>query len=399
MTSLPRGVRLSAGDLGRLGLLGLRTRPGRVSLSAFGIAIGIATMIAVTAIPASGQRALMDQLTALGTNLLQASPQETPDGPVPFPPESVDMVARIGPVSLASAVANTHAEISRNDRDREQDFTGIAVLAARLNLPEALHARLRAGHFLTQATAALPTVVLGADAALRLGFDRLPADRPPQVFIGDRWFSVIGILQPIPLSPDIDSTALVGWPAAEDQLGFDGRPTVIYARAVEAQIDAVREVMARTINPAAPGTVAVSRPSDALAAKRATESTLSTLFLGLAAVALLVGGIGVANTMVVAVLERRHEIGLRRALGASRSQIRTQFVIESVVMAFAGGGTGLLLGTAATIGYARYHHWPAVVPLVAAGIGLGAAVLIGAMAGLYPAVRAARLSPTAALSG
>ncbi|GLZ01190.1 ABC transporter permease [Actinoplanes sp. NBRC 103695] len=399
MTPLPRTVRLSPWDLGRLGLLGIRTRPGRVGLSAFGIAIGIATMIAVTAIPASGQRALMDQLSALGTNLLQASPQETPQGAVPFPPESVDMVARIGPVSIASAVANTHTKISRSDRNGEQDFAGIAVLATRLNLPEALHLRLRAGRFLNQATAALPTVVLGADAAIQLGFDHLTADPPPQVFIGGRWFTVIGILEPIPLAPDIDSTALVGWPAAESQLGFDGQPTVIYTRAAEAQIDAVREVMARTINPAAPGSVTVSRPSDALAAKRATESTLSTLFLGLAAVALLVGGIGVANTMVVAVLERRHEIGLRRALGASRGQVRIQFVIESVVMAFAGGGAGLLLGVAATIGYARYQHWPVVIPLASAGIGLGAAVVIGAVAGLYPAVRAARLSPTEALAG
>jgi putative ABC transport system permease protein len=402
MSQLPEPVRLAPPDLLRLGFLGVRTRPVRAGLSALGIAIGIATMIVVTAIPASGQRALLDRLTALGTNVLQATvpPDQQSGPPLTLPAESVDMVARIGPVTVASAVANTHATVARSDRDGKDDVTGIAVLASKLNLLQAINATVQSGRYLDAATAQFPTVVLGSVAASRLGFADLPANLPaPQIYLNDRWFTVIGILDPTPLSPDIDRAVLVGWPIAQVQLRFDGHPTVIYVQADESRLEAVRAVLPPTINPANPAAVRVTRPSDALAAKRATQNTFSALFLGLAGVALLVGGIGVANTMVVSVLERRREIGLRRALGATRGQIRGQFLTESVVLAVLGGVLGVLLGALATVGYTAYQHWPTIISAAVAADGLGGTVLVGMIAGAYPAIRAARLTPTEALTG
>jgi len=400
--SAMRPARLAPLDLLALGLIGIRTRRARAALSAVGIAIGVATMIVVTGIPASSERALLQELAALGTNMLQATP--APSGlaqgePPKLPEESVAMVGRIGPVLSVSAVANTHAVVRRSDLTDPRDGSGLTVLASRLDLLETIDAHILAGRFLDPSAQAFPTVVLGSVAAARLGFPSLPVTGPPlQVMIANRWFSVIGILARTPLSPDIDRAALVSWDAARSELGFDGHPTVIYVRTREPAIEAVRGVLPATIFPEQPSQVLVSRPSDALTAKRATESAFSALLLGLALVALLVGGVGVANTMVISVLERRAEIGLRRALGASRGQIRAQFLIESTILSFLGGTAGALLGVLGTVAYATGHGWPVAVPLSTVAAGLGGAVLVGILAGAYPSIRAARLTPTAALA-
>ncbi|MCX4993622.1 ABC transporter permease [Streptomyces sp. NBC_00568] len=397
----PTTVRLTPLDLLGLGLLGIRTRKVRAALSALGISIGIATMIIVTAIPASSQKALMQQLSALGTNLLraQAMPEQGSSKPGSLPVESVEMVERIGPVDRASAVANTNVPVYRSDRVDPADYAGLSVLAVRRNLLQTVGGTVASGRFLNRDSDRFPTVVLGALAARRLGFSAMhPGEPAPQIRLADRWFTVIGTLRPVPLAEDLDRAVLVSWQAARSQLDFDGRPTVVYTRADESAVESVRAVLPATINPQTPGLVQVSRPSDALAAKRATESAFSALFFGLAGVALLVGGIGVANTMVISVLERRREIGLRRALGANRGQIRGQFLTESVVLSGLGGAAGVLLGCAAAIAYASFRHWPPVIPAMAVAAGLGGAVFVGVIAGVYPAIRASRLTPTEALA-
>ncbi|MFC6897624.1 ABC transporter permease [Nonomuraea dietziae] len=250
------------------------------------------------------------------------------------------------------------------------------------------------GTWLNDATSRQPAVVLGARAAERLGITRTGV----RVWMGGRWFTVIGILGPMPLAPEIERSALVGFPVAEEELGFDGHPTTLYERSAEEAVEGVREVLPRTVNPENPSEVEVSRPSDALAAKAAASGAFTNLLLGLGAVALLVGGVGVANTMVISVLERRKEIGLRRSLGATRGQVRVQFLSESLLLSALGGVAGAILGALATIGYALSQGWPPVVPPWSIGGAVGATLVIGTVAGLYPAMRAARLSPTVALS-
>ncbi|NUT47013.1 MAG: ABC transporter permease [Saccharothrix sp.] len=370
----------------------MRTRPLRAVLSALGIAIGVAAVVAVIGIPASGRQALQDQLDRLGTNLLRAEPGRTLLGvDAKLPKTAVAMAERIGPVRAAGGVGKTGHTVRRTDRVPEEETSGLAVLAAEPDLLDVLQGQPEQGRFLDQDT---PGVVLGSVAATRLGIDR-PG---PPVWIDGRWFTVVGILRPMPLHPEIERSVLVGWLTAERELGFDGYPGTVYVRAEDASVEAVREVLGRTLNPERPNEVSVARPADALAAKRLAESSFSALFLGLGGVALLVGGVGVANTMVISVLERRREIGLRRALGATRRQVRGQFLAESVLLSGLGGLVGVLVGVVVTTGYSASQSWPAVVPLPALLGGVGVAMVVGAVAGAYPAMRAARLSPAEALA-
>lgn len=387
---------MAPGDLLRVGSVGLRTRRLRTGLSGLGIAIGIAAMVAVLGISSSSKADLLAQLDRLGTNLLTVSPGQTLFGEdASLPKESVGMIGRIGPVESVSATGTVSASVRRSDLIPAQQTGGIAVRAARSDLLGVLGGAVRSGRFLDAATEQYPAVVLGSVAAERLGIDR--ADPSVLVLVGDQWFTVVGILDPVALAPEIDRSALVGFPAAESLLGFSGNPTTIYTRSAEEFVDAVRDVLPATANPANPEEVKVSRPSDALAAQAATKTAFTALLLGLGAVALLVGGVGIANVMVISVLERRPEIGLRRALGATRGQIRTQFLSESLLLSVLGGLAGAGLGASVTWAYASSRDWTVVVPALSLAAALGAALAIGGVAGLYPAVRAARLSPTEAL--
>ncbi|GGS72385.1 ABC transporter permease [Planobispora rosea] len=391
----PVPARLRPSDVLRVGASGLRTRPTRVILSALGIAIGIATMIAVIGISSSSREQLLRQLDRLGTNLLTVSPGQTMFGEeARLPTTALDMVERIGPVRTASATGAVGTGVRRTDRIPEAVTGGLTVQAATTGLLTTLEGGVAEGTWLNAATERQPAVVLGSTAAERLGITRTGV----RVWMGDRWFTVIGILKPMPLAPEIERSALVGFPVAERLLGFDGHPTTIYERSEEEAVEAVRAVLPRTVNPENPGEVQVSRPSDALAARAAAAGAFTSLLLGLGAVALLVGGVGVANTMVISVLERRREIGLRRSLGATRGQVRVQFLAESLLLSALGGVAGTALGALATAGYALSRDWPPVVPPWAVGGAVGATLLIGTVAGIYPAMRAARMSPTAALS-
>ena len=398
MTTALEPARLLPTDIVRLAAYGLRARPLRVVLSALGIAIGIAAMIAVVGISTSSRAQLNQLLGELGTNLLSAGPGTTMFGDAAvLEPESVAMVGRIDGVEAVSAIGLlADAKVYRNDRIPESQSGGIAVFAARLNLLDTVKAEIAAGSWLNAATATYPTVVLGSRAAARLGIGPSLIGQP--IWLGGRWFTVVGILEPVSLVPMLDLCALIGWPGGETFLDFEGDITTLYVRTEPAAVEPVRNLLARAANPERPNEVDVSRPSDALAAEAAADLAFTGLLLGLGAVALLVGGIGVANTMVISVLERRAEIGLRRSQGATRGHIRLQFLGEALLLALLGGGAGILLGGLVTAGYARLQGWPVDIPLWVAAGGMSATLLIGGLAGLYPAMRAARLEPTEALS-
>ena len=384
-------------DVVRVSLYGLRSRPLRVVLSALGIAIGIAAMVGVVGISASSTNELDRRLSALGTNLLTVGPGPGFGGPsVHLPDTAVGMIAAMPGVETVSAVGRTDARVYRNDHVPAGRTGGIVTYAARTDLPAVAGARVATGTWLTDATGRYPVVVLGRVAADRLA--TAAAGAGAQVWLGGRWFTVIGILASNELLPDLDYGAFVGWPVAQTELGFDGHPTTIYTRARESAVPVVQPLLGATANPENPGGTEVSRPSDVLVAKQATERTLRALLLGLGAVALLVGGVGVVNTMVISVLERRSEIGLRRALGATRGRIRTQFLAEALLLALLGGVAGVVLGAGLTAAFAGYQAWATVVPSWAMAGAVGATLVIGGLAGFYPAVRAARMSPTEALA-
>jgi putative ABC transport system permease protein len=403
----PSPARLRLTDLARLAAVGLRTRKLRAALSALGIAIGVAAIVAVLGVSASSSAGLQAEISALGTNLLTVENGQTlTGGTAELPVAAPAMIGRLPGVTNVQSTA-TISGISGNGVNAYRtplipaiDTNGLSVDAASLGLPTASGTSIAQGEFLNPATARQPVCVLGAAAAAYLGIDRIwPGERIwiTQAGAGGMWFYVAGILHPDTLAPQIDSSVLVGYPAARQYLGLDGNPSTIYVRAATSQVTAVDNLLAAQANPESPGQVQVSQPSAALTAQLDAAGAFNTLFLGLGAVALLVGAIGVANIMVISVLERRSEIGLRRALGATRGQIRAQFLSEAIVLALAGGAAGALAGAVATASYAHAKGWLTVIPLEAWAGGLGAALLIGAIAGLWPALQAARMSPTQAL--
>jgi putative ABC transport system permease protein len=390
--------RLRPSDLGRVASVGLRTRRLRAGLSALGIAIGVASIVAVLGLSASSQAGLLRQIDRLGTNLLIVSNGQSFTGKAAeLPLTAPAMIARIDPVTSVAETAKVTANAYRSPLIPAEDTNALTVQAASLNLPASLSVTLARGAYLNAATATEPVAVLGAAAAQRLGIDRLsPGER---IWVADQWFYLAGILGPAELAPEIESSVLVGFPAAEKYLASNGHSNTVYVRAENQQVASVQSVLAQTANPEAPNEVDVSQPSAALVARADAKSALNGLFLALGAVALLVGAVGVANIMVISVLERRSEIGLRRALGATRGQIRMQFLCEAILLAASGGVVGIGLGVLATAIYAQTRGWQVVVPTLAWAGGIAAALVIGAGAGLAPAMRAARLSPTDALRG
>lgn len=389
-------ARLRPGDLVRVALVGLRTRKLRAALSALGIAIGVAAIVAVLGLSSSSEAGLLAEINRLGTNLLVVTNgQNIFGGTAELPTAAPGMIGRIGPVEKVQYTGSVSGNVYKSPLVPSIDTNALSIEATSLRLPSDVGTTLAAGSYLNAATATEPVCVLGAAAAQRLGVDRVfPGER---VWLDGMWFYVAGILKSAVLAPELDSSVLVGFPAAEKYLGFDGHPSTIYVRSATSQTSAVDSVLAATANPEAPSDVDVSQPSAALVAQADAQAALNGLFLGLGAVALLVGAVGVANIMVISVLERRSEIGLRRALGATRGNIRSQFLAEAILLALFGGVVGIGLGVLSTMVYASTKGWAVVIPPLAWAGGLGAALVIGAAAGLWPALRAARLSPTEAL--
>jgi putative ABC transport system permease protein len=401
-----KGGRLRLDDGLRVASVGLRSRPLRAALSALGIAIGTAAIVGVLGLSASSQAGLIAEINQLGTNMLTVEAgQSFTGGAAQLPLEAPARITLLDNVQEVAHTALLKSErVYRNSMIPVANTGGIEVRATSLNLLSVLGTGVTRGEWLNEGTASEPVAVLGSGAARQLGIDRVLPDE--RIWLGGQWFSIAGILNPSPLAPDVDASALVGYPAAQKYLGYvslvggevkAGPPSTIYIRAATGHEAEVQSLLAQTANPEAPYEVNVSQPSDVLVARAAAAGAFDSLFLGLGVVALIVGAVGVANIMIISVLERRSEIGLRRALGATKGHIRIQFLTEAILLALLGGAVGVAAGALATAVYASAKGWAVVVPTLAWGGGLGAALAIGGLAGLLPALRAARMSPTEAL--
>jgi putative ABC transport system permease protein len=398
--------RLSPRDWLRVASVGLRVRPLRAALSGLGIAIGTAAIVAILGLSASSQAGLLAEIDRLGTNMLTVEAGQSLTGQeTQLPLEAPGRITLLDHVQvLAHTGLMKNEKVYRNSMIPVAESGGLQVRASSLNLLAVLDTSIARGTWLGAGTAHEPVAVLGAVAAERLGIDRVYPDQ--RIWLGGQWFNVAGILKSSPLAPDIDTSALIGYPAAQKYLGYvsivrgeqrAGPPSTIYVRVATGHEASVQALLAPTANPEAPNQVNVSQPSDVLTARAAAAGAFDSLFLGLGIVALIVGAVGVANIMIISVLERRSEIGLRRALGATKQQIRTQFLTESILLAVLGGIVGVLVGILATAIYASTKHWAIVIPVEAWSGGIASAILIGAFAGLMPAIRASRLPPAVAL--
>ncbi|MHA3683575.1 ABC transporter permease [Leucobacter sp. HY1910] len=394
--SEPTRSRLRVSDLMRLGIQGLRAHPMRATLSALGIAIGIAAMISVIGISMSSEAKVQEKLAALGTNQLTVQAGKSITGEqAKLPADSPERLKRVEGVTEVGWIAELKdVGVYRNGFIDPGETSGLKVAAAGQTLPEATSATLARGVWLNEATSQYPVTVLGATAAKRLGIT-VPGST---VTIDGKSYTVAGLLAPSPLAPELDTMALIGQKQAASDLGFAGHPTTIYERSAEDRVGAIRELIPATVSPQAPGEVQVSRPSDALAAQNTIDQEFTGLLVGVGSIALLVGGIGVANTMVITVLERRREIGLRRSLGATRRHIRHQFLVEAVLLSAYGGLVGAVLGIGITAGVAAANGWTATIPPAIVALGIGVTIIVGAIAGMLPAMRAAKVSPTEALA-
>ena len=388
--------KLRTRDLFFVAVYGVKARKGRAALTSIGIGIGIAAIVAVSGIAASGSADLLSTLESLGTNLVKASPQAGFFGTQEELPEGViGMVERIGPVEEVTSTTQTDLLVRRSNFISEFEGGGISTIVTSSELLNVIGGKLSEGRFITDGLSDLPVTVLGNVTAKRLGITNL--SQPSKILIDDEWFGVIGIIEELKIHPDLDRSVFIGYGAAKKLFDINEEPTTIYLRANPTFIEDVVEVIAPSMNPENPDQVEVSRPSDALEAQQAVEASFTNLLLGLGSVALLVGGVAIANVMVMSVLERRMEIGVRRSIGATRREIRYQFLLESIVLSGIGGLVGVMLGSLITLAYTNYTNIVFSIPVWQILGAVVLALLIGAISGVYPAIKASKIQPAEAV--
>jgi ABC-type antimicrobial peptide transport system permease subunit len=400
MNSRPARSRLRAADLVAEAIAGVTARPARTFLTAAGVLLGVGAMVATLGLSQSAGNRIVGRFDALAATQVIAEPLPvggfgSGQATIRLPWDGEKDLQRLngvvaagayGAVSGASDVRSSEVSPSRQ----------VPVMAVTPGLLEAIRGTITSGRFLTAADSARKerVVVLGREAAEKLGITGVE-HRPAVTINGDR-FVVVGILGRAERESGLLDAVLVPVGTAQTRFAADG-PQKVVIETVRGAARLVASQAALALNPNEPSLVRVTAPAEPRRARGEVRSDVSSLFLVLGFVSLVVGTIGIANVTLVNVLERVGEIGLRRALGAARRHIALQFLVESGLVGFGGGVAGASLGVLTVVTVAWSRSWTPVleawVPLSAPFLGLAA----GLLAGAYPAFRAASLQPVEAL--
>jgi putative ABC transport system permease protein len=268
----------------------------------------------------------------------------------------------------------------------------VPVRAADDNLPSVLQVPLINGRWLTPADSRLHllSVVLGSGIASQYGY--LPGETRT-IRLNNTNFGVVGVLGSVPLDPTLDNAVFVTQWAAEHVLGTNGKPNELYVRTENGTTEATANAIPTAISLGGPDQVSTQVPSDVLSAQAQANQTLQKVALFAGLLVLTVGGLGIANVMSISVIQRSAEIGIRRAVGHSRSTIGAQFLLESLFVGVLGGALGALIGIGVVYLVSSFEHWVVEIGYAQIPIWMGLALLVSVLAGLYPSIKAARLEP------
>ena len=382
-------------DLMGVAWSGLRARKIRTLLIMLGPIIGVAAMVSAVGLTESAKGALQAQLSQLGTNLIIAQAGGSFGSQTPtFPSDAVQRVENVSTVTGASATTNLSGVIALPIKGASTYYQAfpVPVRAADTNLPTVLGVPMISGRWLDGADTQLHTqsVVLGEGIAQQYGY--LPGETRTIALNGTN-FGVVGVLAPVPLDPQLDNAAFVTQWSAKNIFHTNGQPNQIYVRSIPGSTQATAAAIPTAINLGGPTQTSTQIPSDVLQAAAQADKTLQQVALLAGLLALTVGGIGIANVMSISVIQRSPEIGIRRAVGHSRSKIGFQFLLESLFVGVLGGFLGAILGIGIVYAVSAVAGWVTVIDYAQIPIWMGLALIVSITAGLYPSIKAARLEP------